>query len=430
MKFPRHKLFIPFSSLLSNLLTILFFKEKISNTYYDLKKSFANFFQTEFIYFLSTWRIGLYFILKSYNLKKDDEVLITGIGIPDTINSIRLANLKPIFVDMDLDNHNINIKELKKKINNRTKVLHITYLSGIIPDMNEITKIANENNLILLEDISQAYGASYNGKLCGTFGDASIGSFSLGKTISSNGGGIVIINKESIKNKFEKLFQNDLGIPNKFFLFKININQIIIKILTSKNIFNYFTFFIFKIIKKFFKKTFNDPEMKNKLFLNVNKNNYYKNIPTIRTEYPNLILKKMSDSQCKIALECFKNLSKNNTKVKKLANLYFEKLDEKFKKNIPKMSFNLSNNTYWHFPIYILKDYNNFQDFLFNIGADCVSYGLPLLSDIELFKDYYSNLDNSKIVRNKTIFLPIHPDFSENDIDYLIKKINSYNYEI
>ena len=56
----------------------------------------------------------MYFILKSYNLKKDDEVLITGIGIPDTINSIRLANLKPIFVDMDLDNHNINIKELKK----------------------------------------------------------------------------------------------------------------------------------------------------------------------------------------------------------------------------------------------------------------------------------------------------------------------------
>ena len=40
----------------------------------------------------------------------------------------------------------------------------------------------------------------------------------------------------------------------------------------------------------------------------------------------------MSDSNVKIALECFKNLSKNNTKVKKLANLYFEKLDEKFKK--------------------------------------------------------------------------------------------------
>ena len=72
--------------------------------------------------------------------------------------------------------------------------------------MNE-TKIANENNLILLEDISQAYGASYNGKLCGTFGDASIGSFSLGKTISSNGGGIVIINKESLKISLRNYFK-------------------------------------------------------------------------------------------------------------------------------------------------------------------------------------------------------------------------------
>ena len=104
---------------------------------------------------------------------------------------------------MDLETHNIDILDLRKKISLKTKIIHITYLSGLVPNLDEIIDISKKNNLILLEDISQAYGANYKGKLCGTFGDASIGSFSLGKTISSNGGGVVIINNTKLKDKFK-----------------------------------------------------------------------------------------------------------------------------------------------------------------------------------------------------------------------------------
>ncbi len=430
MKFPRHKLYISFSALILSLFRIFFKKEKFSNDYDKLKKTFSDYYGTSLIYFLSTWRIGLYFVLKSYEFKKDDEVLITGIGIPDTINSICLAGLKPVFVDMDLETHNLDINELKKKISPKTKVIHITYLSGLVPDMDQICKISNENNLILLEDISQAYGANFKGKLCGTFGDASIGSFSLGKTISSNGGGVVMINNPEIKSEFEKIFANNLKIPNKLFLLKINLNQLIIKILTSKYIFNFFTFYLFWFIKVFFKKTFKDPEMKNKLFLNVNKNNYYKNIPEIRSEFPKIIFKRMSDSQCKIAQGCFDNLQLNNKKIRKLAKLYVDNLDEKYVKNIPKSSFSFSQNSYWHFPIYILKNYDSFQDYLFKINADCVSYGLPLLSEIEIYNEYIESLNNSNIVKYQTIFLPMHSDYKEKDINILIKKINNYKHEV
>ena len=48
-------------------------------------------------------------------------------------------------------------------------MIHVTYLSGIIPDMKKIKEISDLNNLILIEDISQAYGAHYENQLCGTF---------------------------------------------------------------------------------------------------------------------------------------------------------------------------------------------------------------------------------------------------------------------
>ena len=251
MKFPRHKLYISFKTLFFSFLQIIFYKEKISSDYKKLKKSFSKYYQTDLVYFLSTWRIGLYLILNTYNFEKNDEMLVTGIGIPDTINSVRLAGLKPIFVDMDLETHNVDILDLKKKISLRTKMLHITYLSGLVPNMDEIIDICKKNNLILIEDISQAYGANYKGKLCGTFGDASIGSFSLGKTISSNGGGVVIINNAKLEDKFNKLFEDSLNLPSKLFLLKINFNQLIIKFLTSRIIFNFFTFYLFRFIKKF-----------------------------------------------------------------------------------------------------------------------------------------------------------------------------------
>ena len=430
MKFPRHKLYIDIKFLIISLFNLLLIKEKISKKYNNLKKCFEHYYNSENVYFISTWRLGLYFILKSYNLTKSSEVIITGIGIPDKINSVLLAGLKPVFVDLDLNSHNIDISDLKKKINNSTKVIHITYLSGLVPNMDEIKEICKENDLILIEDISQAYGANYKNKICGTFGNVSIGSFSLGKTISSNGGGVVIINDDKIKKNFENLFDNELSLPSKLFLIKLNLNQILIKILTSKLIFNFFTYYLFFLIKKISKSTFNDPEMKNKFFSSLNKDNYYKNVPFIRKNYPNTLMKKMSDSQCQIAQNCFDNLIKNNTKNQDIAKLYFENLNEKFLKNIPKNSLDYTQNVYWHFPIHIFKNYELFKDYMFQNGVDCVSYGLPLISGLDAFEEFKLNMPNSEKVKYNTIFFPLHPDFTIKDIKRLIKTINNFNYEI
>ena len=431
IKAPRHKLYLNVFALIRSFLKLVLFSSKKGFYYNKLKEKFIENYKIEKIYFLSTWRIGLFFVLKSFKFDHGSEILITSIGIPDKINSINLAGLKPIYVEMDIENHNFNISQIEKKINNKTKVIHITYLSGIIPDLDAIIEIAKKYNLKIIEDISQAYGANYNGKKIGTIGDASIGSFSLGKTVSANGGGVVIIKNKSLIDPFEKLFNDTLKKPSKKFLIKLNINQIIISILTSKFIFSFITYYIFKMIKFFSPETFSDPELKNKFFKRlVNDKNYYKNTPVLRDSFPKEMLTYMIDSEAQLCLSSVNNLEKNINLIRKQAKLYISYLDKKFLSNLPNCSLKVEQNVYWHFPININKNYDLFRDYLFKNGIDCVSYGLPLNNELKEFEIFKEPLVESNRVKNKTLFLPIHPNYNLNFIDKVIETVNNFQYEL
>jgi len=430
-KAPRHMLYLGIFPLVKSFLRLVFLNSKKKRYLNKLKEKFIENYKIKNIYFLSTWRIGLFFILKSFKFDQDSEVLITSIGIPDKINSINLAGLKPVYVEMDIENHNFNINQIEKKITNKTRVIHITYLSGIIPELESIIEIAEKYNLKIIEDISQAYGANYNGKKIGTIGDASIGSFSLGKTVSANGGGVVIIKNETLIAPFEKLFNDTLKKPSKKFLIKLNFNQIVISLLTSKFIFSFITYYIFKMVKTFFPEAFSDPEMKNKFFKRlINDKNYYKNTPVLRDAFPAEMLTYMIDSEAQLCLSSVDSLEKNINTIRKQAKLYLTNLNKKFLSNLPNCSLKVEQNVYWHFPININKNYDLFRDYLFKNGIDCVSYGLPLNNELKEFEIFKEPLIESNRVKNKTLFLPIHPNYSSKFIKKVIHIVNNFAYEI
>ena len=95
-KAPRHMLYLKILPLVKSFLRLVFLSSKKGLYLNKLKEKFIENYKIENIYFLSTWRIGLFFILKSFKFDEDSEVLITSIGIPDKINSINLAGLKPV----------------------------------------------------------------------------------------------------------------------------------------------------------------------------------------------------------------------------------------------------------------------------------------------------------------------------------------------
>lgn len=426
MALPRHKLSIPFISLLIATIKIFFLRFDRGEKVALLEKELSNYWNKKRCQTLSTWRLGLYYVLRSLDLEEGDEVLITPIGMADIINSITLLKLKPIFVEMDPDTHNFDVSDLKNKITKKTKVIHITYLSGMVPNLEEIVTIAKDEDLTIVEDISQNYGATYQGKLIGTFGDAAIGTLSLGKCISSLGGGFVITNNETLYKKIKSYCDKELTKPKRGFLLKQACGQLMISIATSKYFFNFITHPIFLLLSRLSPKKMEEIHHPKYYYKNVHKQSYYENPPLLRDHWPDDILIHFSDLQAQLALSTFKRFERSLLKRRELAKALITNLNPNIKSMLPHGMLNTDDCAYFHFPIFVDKNIKEHQHYLLNNGIDTVGYALQINSDEPVFNQFQTSLPYARKIKESTLFLPIHDDFSKNDMVSMATKINAY----
>ena len=124
-------------------------------------------------------------------LKKGDEVILPSLCWSTSLWPIVQSGLKPVFVDIEKKTLNINLKDLKSKINKKTKAILLIHVLGNCVDMNELMKIKKKHNLLLIEDTCESLGTRYNNKYLGSFGEFSSFSFYSSHQISSGEGGMV-----------------------------------------------------------------------------------------------------------------------------------------------------------------------------------------------------------------------------------------------
>ena len=160
-------------------------------------------------------------------LKKGDEVLIPSICWSTSLWPIIQCGLKPVFVDVDKENFNINLDDLKKKISKKTKALMLVHVLGISTNMEKLTKILKKNRIILVEDACESIGAKYKNKFLGTFGDFSTFSFYFSHQISSVEGGMICCKNKEDENIIKSLrshgWAKDLSNQKK--ILKINLKK-------------------------------------------------------------------------------------------------------------------------------------------------------------------------------------------------------------
>ena len=124
-------------------------------------------------------------------LKVNDEVLIPALCWPTSFWPIIQSNLKPIFVDCNKHNLNIDLNDLEKKITKKTKCLMLIHVLGHCANMDQIMKIVKKYKLILIEDNCEGIGSTYKKKQLGTYGDFSTFSFYSSHQISGGEGGML-----------------------------------------------------------------------------------------------------------------------------------------------------------------------------------------------------------------------------------------------
>ena len=138
-------------------------------------------------------------------LRPGDEVLIPAVCWSTSLWPIIQNNLKPVFVDVELDTFNISIKDLKKKITSKTKAIMCIHVLGTSANLSQIKKIANKKNIVLIEDTCESLGAKFNNKFLGTFGDFGTFSFYYSHQITSGEGGMIVCNNTQNYNIIKSL---------------------------------------------------------------------------------------------------------------------------------------------------------------------------------------------------------------------------------
>lgn len=135
------------------------------------------------------------------------EIIVPPLGWVSDISSVVQLGMKPVFVDISLDNLSITAENIEKAITPETKAIVLVHCLGFNAINDEIIRIAKERNILLIEDCCEAHGACYNGKKVGTFGDISIFSFYFGHHITTIEGGMISTNNDKIY-ELSKLFRS------------------------------------------------------------------------------------------------------------------------------------------------------------------------------------------------------------------------------
>jgi perosamine synthetase len=171
----------------------------------EYESRFAEYHEMKHAVATSYGRMACHYILRSLALPVGSEIIFPALTFWVVPEVARRAGLKPVFVDVDPRTFNLDPAKIESAITDQTRVIVPTHLYGQPCEMNEIMRIAERHNLIVVEDCAQAVGARYRGRPVGTFGNASFFSFQLLKGINTYGGGMAVTNDGALAVRIREL---------------------------------------------------------------------------------------------------------------------------------------------------------------------------------------------------------------------------------
>ncbi|MCH8741830.1 aminotransferase class I/II-fold pyridoxal phosphate-dependent enzyme [Patescibacteria group bacterium] len=387
-----------------------------------LEENFKQYFKVKYTISFNSGRSALLAILESLNLKPGDEVLLQAFTCNAVSNPIlwsrlsrsqenfdKQAELKPVYVDCNKETFNIDIKDLKRKITSRSRVIIVQHTFGLPVDIKEILEICKKNNLILIEDCAHSLGAEYKNKKVGTFGKAAFFSFSRDKVISSVYGGIAITNDNNLAEKI-KDFQKKAGFPSNLWIFQQLLHPILL---------NFFILPTYSLLR------LGKTSLKLFQWLHIlSKAVHWKEK---RSQKPNYFPKALPNALAVLAHFQLQKLEKFNNHRKKLANFYFSNL-KNTSFELPKV-FPDRKHIFLRFPIRHPKAHQIIKKAWRKNILIGDWYDIPIApKDTRLDKMQYQpgSCEKAEKLAETTFNLPTHINISQSDAQKVIDFLKTY----
>jgi dTDP-4-amino-4,6-dideoxygalactose transaminase len=154
---------------------------------------------------VSSCTAGLHVALVAGNVGPGDEVITTPLTFCSTANVIIHQGAVPVLADVRPDTYNIDPEEIEKRLTPRTKALIPVHLGGQPCEMEAIQALAEQHDLLVIEDAAHALGAEYKGRRIGTFSDVTVFSFYATKNLTTGEGGMVCTEDEDLAERISIL---------------------------------------------------------------------------------------------------------------------------------------------------------------------------------------------------------------------------------
>lgn len=145
--------------------------------------------------------LAIFLALKALGISKGDEVLVPDFTFIASATAVEMVGAKPIFVDVNRENFQIDLSQADKLITKKTKAVMPVHIYGTVANMDEVGGFAKKYGLMIIEDAAQAIGVHWKEKHAGTFGEAGCFSFFADKTITTAEGGFIVTNDQKIYEK-------------------------------------------------------------------------------------------------------------------------------------------------------------------------------------------------------------------------------------
>lgn len=336
--------------------------------YFNVKHSIA----------VNSCTAALHLSLLCNNFKKGKKVLVPAITFSATAAAVLYCGLVPVFVDINKNDLNMNIDDLKKKFTKDCVAVMPVHFGGHPCEMDMIMKFANQKKLIVIEDCAETCGGYYKGKKIGTWGHFGCFSFEEKKMMTTGDGGMIVTNNTLMAKKLKSLsfhgWDKDPLLRHKQRLFNN-------KKITKQNL------------------------------------HWYYEINQLGFKY------NMNDLEASIGRVQLKRLSfLNNSRIKFLKK-YLKNI-KRCKNLIPTFPYNLNKSSYWMFSIRS-KNRDELISYLkkYNISTSVHLMPLPLHP---LYKKFKSKIPTALKVWKELVTLPLHPHLKDKEISFINRKLREF----
>jgi 8-amino-3,8-dideoxy-alpha-D-manno-octulosonate transaminase len=159
------------------------------------EKAFAEFIGVKHVLAVNSCTSALVCALRALGIGSGDEVIVPAYTFFASASVIGASNAIPVITDVD-DTLTLDPKGVERKITSRTKAMIVVHMRGKPAQLDELMAIAKRHKIALIEDVAQAAGGSYKGRMLGSIGTMGCFSFDYYKILNSGEGGFVVTNDE------------------------------------------------------------------------------------------------------------------------------------------------------------------------------------------------------------------------------------------